>query len=152
MARSKDLTTYCTNANCPAAASCRRYTRRADDEMPAGTVAMKFVVVEGGLHCGSYIHKAGHPSLSSQLKAEMDQERLRSRKLLLWLRKTRASLSVARRAMSAHGHKSDDAFAKSAFSMAHADVDRTLNSTGGPNALPEPFDILKYLRNNGRNI
>lgn len=152
MVRRKDLTTYCTNKECPARAFCRRFTRRSDDEMPEGTVAMKFTVVNGGLHCGSYEHKTGRPSLAETLKDEMEREQLSGRKLLLWLRKCRASLSVARRALDVYGPKAGDALARSGLRSAYVDTDLTLNSTGGPHTLPEPFDILKYLKANGRQI
>jgi hypothetical protein len=148
----KKLTTYCTNAGCPAASSCGRFTRRKDENMPVGTTALKFVVPPGGVHCGSYIRKVGGRSIAQLVMQEVQTGKDRYRKVMVWLRKSRVGLSTSKRAIENNIGKMDDIFGRSNLTEAHDEISKALNATGGPDALPDSFDILEYLKKTGRHI
>ncbi len=121
--------------------------------MPAGTTALKFNVPLGGVHCGSYIRKVGGRSIAQLVMHESQKGKDRYRKLLLWLRKSRAGLSTSKKAIENNIGKMDDVFGRSNLTEAHDEISKSLNATGGADApLPENFDILEYLKKTGRQI
>ena len=148
----KDLTVYCNNSACPASAMCKRYTRRANDEMPANTTVMKFETVPGGVHCGSYIHKPGSPTVASYLLRDSAEGKERAKKLTMWLRKCRGSLKVARRVINDNKGRLVDFHHRNDMQSALDEIDRSIHTTGGTTILPDSFDILKYLQAKGRRI